>query len=94
MCSSDLGVNALGLRNAVELGYTVFPDSRGMGYATEVAGALMKWAHQEQGITNFVASVSPTNAGSLAVVRKLGFVFQRETNDDIDGLEHVYLLGR
>ena len=49
---------------------------------------------QAQGITNFVASVSPTNAGSLAVVRKLGFVFQRETNDDIDGLEHVYLLDR
>ena len=54
----------------------------------------MEWAHQAHGITSFVASVSPTNAGSLAVVRKLGFVFQRETHDDIDGLEHVYLLDR
>lgn len=88
------GVNALGLRDAVELGYTVFAESRGMGYATEVAGALMLWAHQAQCITNFVASVSPTNAGSLAVVRKLGFVFQCEAHDEVDGLEHVYLLDR
>ena len=32
------GVNALGLAAAVEMGYTVFPDWRGAGYATEVAG--------------------------------------------------------
>lgn len=86
------GVNALGLAGAVELGYTVFPASRGRGYATEVAGSLMEWAHRTQGIRDFVASVAPNNAESLAVVRKLGFVFVRETHDDLDGLEHVYLL--
>ncbi len=46
------------------------------------------------GISNFVASVLPANAGSLAVVRTLGFVFQGEAYDDVDGLEHVYLLDR
>jgi [ribosomal protein S5]-alanine N-acetyltransferase len=86
------GVNALGLTAAVEFGYTVFPASRGMGYATEVAGSLMEWAHREHGIREFVASVAPANAQSLAVVRKLGFVFVREAHDDVDGLEHVYLL--
>ena len=88
------GINALGLAGAVELGYTVFESSRRMGYATEVAGSLMQWARQTHGITKFVASVSPTNAGSSAVVRKLGFAFQREAHDDVDGLEHVYLLDR
>jgi [ribosomal protein S5]-alanine N-acetyltransferase len=86
------GVNALGLEGAVELGYTVFPASRRMGYATEVAGALMEWAREVHDITKFVASVSPTNEASLAVVRKLGFVFEREAQDDVDGIEHVYLL--
>ncbi len=88
------GVNALGLTDAVELGYTVFPASRGMGYATEVAGSLLEWAHQAHGITKFVASVSPTNVASLAIVCKLGFTFQREAHDDVDLLEHVYLLDR
>ena len=85
------GVNALGLDRAVELGYTVFPAWTGMGYATEVAGALMKWAGEEHGVTEFVASASPINGASLAVIRKLGFVFIREADDDVDGLEHVYL---
>jgi RimJ/RimL family protein N-acetyltransferase len=88
------GTNALGLPGAVELGYTVFASSRGVGYATEVAGALMEWAHRACDVSTFVASVSPTNEGSLAVVRKLGFVFQREAHDDVDGVEHVYLLDR
>lgn len=86
------GVNALGRGAAVELGYTVFPASRGMGYTTEVARSLMEWAHRAHGIGEFVASVAPTNAESLAVVRKLGFAFVREVHDDVDGLEHVYLL--
>jgi hypothetical protein len=38
--------------------------------------------------------VAPTNAASRGVVRKLGFAFVRETHDDVDGLEHVYLLKR
>ena len=87
------GVNTLGLARAVELGYTVFPASRGMGYATEAAGSLMHWAQRAHGITQFVASVAPANVESLAVVRKLGFVFVREAHDDADGPEHVYLLG-
>ena len=86
------GINALGLADAVELGYTVFPTSRGKGYATEVVGSLMEWSKQAHGITKFVASVAPTNEGSLGVVRKLGFEFVREAHDDVDGLEHVYWL--
>jgi [ribosomal protein S5]-alanine N-acetyltransferase len=86
------GVNALGLADAVELGYTVFPAFRRSGNAAEAARALMEWARQRQGITKFVASVAPTNVGSVAVVSKLGFVFAGEAHDEVDGLEHVYLL--
>ncbi len=86
------GINALGLAGAVELGYTIFPESRRLGYATEVARSLMDWARGQHGITSFVASVSPDNADSLAVVRRLGFEFVREVHDDVDGVELVHLL--
>ena len=88
------GINALGLAEAVEVGYTVFPGSRRVGFATEVAGALMDWACQQHAVTSFVASVSPDNADSLAVVRKLGFEFVREMHDDVDGVELVHVLIR
>ncbi len=78
-------------RGAVELGYGVFPAYRGRGYAQEAAQAVMGWARAAHGVRNFVASVSPGNAASLAVVARLGFVRVGEQIDDIDGIEHVFL---
>lgn len=88
------GTNATGRAAAVELGYTVFADHRGRGYATEVAEALMGWATREHGIQHFIASVSPENAPSLAIVRKLGFEQTGEQSDELDGLELVFELER
>jgi [ribosomal protein S5]-alanine N-acetyltransferase len=76
---------------AVELGYTIFPAFRGRGYATEAAAALVEWA-KTHGIRHFVASVSPDNEPSLAIVRRLGFVRTGEHWDEEDGLEHVFEL--
>ncbi len=76
-----------------EFGYTVFPEYRGRGYATEAAVALMEWAKGE-GVRGFVASVAPSNEPSLAIVRKLGFVQTGEQWDDEDGLELVFELDR
>jgi [ribosomal protein S5]-alanine N-acetyltransferase len=86
------GTNATGRADAVELGYTVFPDHRGRGYATEVAEALMDWATTEHDIRRFIASVAPENAPSLAIVRKLGFEQTGEQWDELDGLELVFEL--
>lgn len=86
------GVNALDLAGTVELGYTVFPDFRRQGFATEVALDLMEWARSSHGVRDFVASAAPTNAASLAVLRKLGFTFVTEQIDDVDGLEQVFIL--
>jgi RimJ/RimL family protein N-acetyltransferase len=76
-----------------EIGYTVFPEHRGRGYAIEAAEALMGWA-ESRGIHDFVASVSPDNAPSLAIVQKLGFVQTGDQWDEEDGLELVFELGR
>ncbi len=88
------GVNGPGQPDAVELGYTIFPEHRGSGYATEAARALLDWAQETHGITHFIASVAPGNEPSLAIVAKLGFVQTGDQWDDEDGLELVFELER
>lgn len=79
------------VRNAVEFGYRIFGNDRGKGYASEAVGAIMDWARDTHGISQFVLSISPDNAPSLAIARKFGFVKVGEEMDDVDGMEHVYL---
>lgn len=86
------GTNGLEKPGALELGYTIFPEHRGQGLATEAATALMDWAREEHGIEAFVASAAPDNDPSLAILRKLGFVQTGEQWDDEDGLELVFEL--
>jgi RimJ/RimL family protein N-acetyltransferase len=84
------GSNDIGARDAVELGWTVFPSHRRRGYATETARALMQWAATEHGIRRFISSTTPENAASLRVHEKLGFV---RTGQIVDG-EIIFELRR
>jgi RimJ/RimL family protein N-acetyltransferase len=79
-------------RGALEIGYAVEPAQRRRGYATEAVGAMLAWAQREHAICHFVASISPTNVPSLAVVRKFGFVRTGAQWDDEDGEELVFEL--
>jgi RimJ/RimL family protein N-acetyltransferase len=76
------GVNDTGTRGAVELGWTVFPDHRRQGYATETATGLMEWAAREHHIAHFISSTTEENLASLRVHEKLGF---RRTGEIVDG---------
>jgi RimJ/RimL family protein N-acetyltransferase len=80
------GVNARREPDAVEVGYTVFPDHRRRGYATEAVRGLLDYA-RERGIHRFVASVGPENEPSLRLVRGLGFVEVGRHWDEEDGDE-------
>jgi len=80
------GINARRAPEALEVGYTVFPDHRRQGYAAEAVGALLAWA-QEQGVGHFIASVAPQNEPSLRLVRRLGFSEVGRHWDDEDGEE-------
>jgi RimJ/RimL family protein N-acetyltransferase len=86
------GINVLGRPDAVEFGYTVFPDYRRRGFSAEAARGIFDWASSEHGIRAYVASIAPENAPSVASVLKLGFVHVGEHWDEEDGLEHEYLL--
>ena len=85
------GVNSRRDPDAVEIGYTIFPEHRRRGYATEAVRALLT-AAEAQGIRRFVASVGPENEPSLAIVRRLGFVEVGRHWDDEDGEELEFLL--
>jgi [ribosomal protein S5]-alanine N-acetyltransferase len=85
------GVNARHDAAAVELGYTIFPEHRRRGYATEAVRALLGHT-REQGVERFVASVAPDNEPSLRLVRGLGFVEVGRHWDDEDGDELEFLL--
>ncbi|MBU6424411.1 MAG: GNAT family N-acetyltransferase, partial [Chloroflexi bacterium] len=76
------GVNDVGAPDALELGWSVFPEERCRGYATEAARALMDWAADAYGITHFISSTTADNDASLRVHAKLGFA---ATGEVIDG---------
>jgi RimJ/RimL family protein N-acetyltransferase len=87
--SADLREVAPG---GVELGYTVYPEFRRRRFAFEACVCLMGWARRAHGVSRFVASISPENAPSLALARKLGFVKVGTQWDEEDGPEDVFLL--
>lgn len=76
------GVNETMTKHAAEVGYTVFPEHRGAGIATEAARAMIDWAHNEHSVTHFISGIAPDNVPSLRVNEKLGFV---ATGEFIDG---------
>jgi ribosomal-protein-alanine N-acetyltransferase len=76
-----------------EIGYTVFTAYRGQGFATEAARALVAWAFG-QDEEKVYATVSPANAPSLSVVKRLGFTQVGTQIDEVDGLELVFAIER
>lgn len=75
----------------VELGYTIYPNYRKQGYASEASAALMDWAQHEHQVARFVVSISPQNEPSLRLARKFGFSKVGTQIDDEDGPEDIYV---
>ncbi len=74
----------------VEFGFDVFAPYRRCGFASEAAGALMRWARARHGVTRFVVTISPENAPSLGLAAKFGFRRIGSHVDDEDGLEDIF----
>jgi RimJ/RimL family protein N-acetyltransferase len=58
---------------AVELGYEVAPPYRGRGYATEAAGALVRWALAQPEVSRVIAATDADNPASIRVLERVGF---------------------
>jgi len=78
--------------DGVEFGYSIFPNYRRMGYASEAAQALMDWATREHAVTHFIVSISTTNEPSLGLAKKFGFRKVGTTTDDQGTVEDIFLL--
>lgn len=74
---TELLVGGIGLKIAAgrsaELGYWVGRAYWGHGVASEAAGRLVRWALANLDIDRIEASVATENAGSIAVLRRIGF---------------------
>jgi RimJ/RimL family protein N-acetyltransferase len=88
--SASLGICGLLKRDTlddVDIGFAFLPRFWSRGYAVESASAVCDHARRALGLRRLVAIVDPVNAGSLRVLDRLGFTFERtvrlgdETND-------------
>lgn len=64
---------ALDGKQVLEVGYSVVPEFRGRGMATEAARLIAGDAFARLRLPRVIAIVEPQNAASLAVLRKCGF---------------------
>jgi RimJ/RimL family protein N-acetyltransferase len=76
----------------VDIGYAFLPQFGGKGYATEAAAAVLAYA-PSIGIRRVLAITSPGNAGSNAVLKKIGMRFEELvhlTPEDTGTMLHSY----
>ncbi|HIS75462.1 MAG TPA: GNAT family N-acetyltransferase [Candidatus Merdivicinus excrementipullorum] len=72
-----------------DLGYCVHRDYWRQGFAAEMIAALIEEAYRRGG-RSFTAAVAKENAGSNAVLRKLGFSIEKEGSFRKRGTDIVY----
>ena len=79
----DIGFLGPPDRGIVELGFSVMPDRRRRGFATEATRALVTWASQEPGVLGVIARCDIDNVASIRVLEAAGFRRQGEADGHI-----------
>ena len=69
---------------SVEIGFSVVPERRRLGFASEAAAALVDWARGQPGVDRVVARCDSDNDASIGVLERAGFVRTAEA----DGVIH------
>lgn len=83
--NSSLGVVTLIKRNYLEyhdIGFAFLPDSFGRGYAKEAALSLLNHVFSTGNHSHIQAITLPDNQSSIALLEKLGFVFETEIEEE------------
>lgn len=70
----DLCFKGLTEDGGVEIGYGIYPEHWGKGYATEAVIAVTDWAAHQPGVKYIKAETEPDNLASQRVLAKAGFV--------------------
>jgi RimJ/RimL family protein N-acetyltransferase len=58
----------------VEIGYSVLPEFRGEGLATEMVAGLVEWAKHQPAVRQIEAETAVDNEASIRVLEKTGFI--------------------
>jgi RimJ/RimL family protein N-acetyltransferase len=74
------------------LNYAIAPAFRRQGYASEAAGAMIDYAFRELRLNRIVATTEYDNAGSQAVMRRLGMRIERNPYPEPPWLQVVGFL--
>ncbi len=76
----------------VELGYVLAKSSWGVGYATEIGRAQMRYGFNELHCERLLASVHSENIGSIRVLKKLGLTFVKNIEIQDRGKRDIYVV--
>ena len=68
----EVVINAGPLFPERELGWLVYAEAEGKGYACEAAAALRDWAFAVRGLETLVSYIDPRNARSIKLAERLG----------------------
>ena len=62
-----------GADGVAEVGYSIVPESRALGFATELVQALVSHAFSKPAVVRVIAHTTSTNLGSVQVLERSGF---------------------
>jgi len=71
----------------VDIGYAFLPEFWSKGYAVESAQAVREYGCNVIGLKRIVAITDPVNEGSIRVLEKLGFKFEKMVRLSADDIE-------
>lgn len=77
------GFGVYGEDEVPEIGYSLYPEHWGNGYAFEAASALRDWYFRETDRPHFIGLADVRNGSSLKVLRRIGMTYtHRDRNED------------
>jgi ribosomal-protein-alanine N-acetyltransferase len=75
----------------VEIGFAMLPIGRGQGYAAEAAAAALRLGIERFRLERLVAITAPDNQGSIRILERLGFRFERMVSFTRDGESRLFV---
>jgi RimJ/RimL family protein N-acetyltransferase len=78
----------------LELGYVLARDAQGKGYAREASEAWLAWTWANLPADHVTAVIHPDNRASIGLAERLGFHFDRQTDELTGTTVSIYRLDR